>query len=840
MPRVPLACASSLLHPSRRRARGHIVQSASAALNVVLFATLGGLALASGYFQDLPDHRWLGGYDAPQTTRVYAADGTLVAEYARENRIWVRLDAIPDRVIAAFLAAEDKNFFGHPGIDPLAILRAAAVDLRRLGTGRRPIGASTITQQVARHFMLSNEVSLARKLREALLAWRLEATLGKRGVLELYLNEIYLGRGAYGVAAAARTYFGKALDELGVAEAAFLAALPKAPAHYDPRRHPRAAKARRDWVIGEMADAGFIGRDAAAATRAAALGLDPPAALPRPSQSAFAEAVRRDLARRLGSEMLYTGGLSVRTTLDPRLQAIAQRALRRGLEAYDRRHGWRGPLDRLPAAALATPKAWRKALAPRAAPTLPPSWTRAVVLGVADGAARIGLPDGRRGWIPLAEIAWARPHRPGQRLGPKVTRVGDVLREGDVVAVAPAAPAARHPGPPRVYALRQVPDVDGAVVVLEPHTGRVLALSGGYRFRRGVDEFNRATQARRQPGSAFKPFVYLAALEAGYTPASVFRDTPIALPLGRGRGLWRPRNYAGRYLGPRPLRVGLEQSRNVMTVRVARRVGMARVAAVAERFGITERMPRQLAQALGAGETTLIRLTAAYGMLANGGHRIAPRLIERVQDRRGATRLRRDDRRCPACAGVSWTGQAPPEPADARTRVADPVRAYQLVSMLQGVVARGTGRRLRSLGRPVAGKTGTTNDSKDAWFIGFTPGLVVGAYVGFDTPRTLGRRETGARVAAPIVEDVLSEALAGAPARPFPVPAGVRFARVRLADGRRAGPDDDDVVLEAFKAGHAPSVSTDRAPRRQAPSPAPTPPARRQQTARVPTLGPLY
>ncbi len=447
------------------------------------------------------------------------------------------------------------------------------------------------------------------------------------------------------------------------------------------------------------------------------------------------------------------------------------------------------------------------------------------MLDAGDAGARVGVEDGTVGCIPLTRLAWARPWREGRRLGPPVRRASDVLRVGDVVAVeAVVEDGDGRPYAVATYGLRQVPEVNGALVALDPHTGRVLALSGGYRFRRGRDEFNRAVQAWRQPGSAFKPFVYLAALEKGYTPATIFPDVPVALPLGRGRGLWQPRNYGGTYLGPRPMRVGLERSRNLMTINVARRVGMARIARVAERFGVVESLPRQLAMAIGAGETTLLRLTAAYAMFANGGRRVVPTLVDRVQDRHGRTIYRHDRRPCADCRAAAWRDQPVPAIPEARRRLTDPVSAYQVVSMLRGVVERGTGRRVRAVGRPVAGKTGTTNDSRDAWFVGFTPDLVVGVYVGFDQPQTLGPRETGARAAAPIFTEFMRAALDGRPARPFHIPPGVRLVRVRLSDGRPARPGDGGVIWEAFKPGTEPHEAASR-PQAEAEAPSPPPTA---------------
>lgn len=760
-------------------------------------AAAGGAWLFYRYGRALPDYKQLADYRPPMVTRVHAGDGRLLAEFSTQKRVFVPIEAIPRLVVEAFVSAEDKTFFDHPGFDLPGILGAAVRNLGRMARDERPVGASTITQQVAKNFLLTTEVSFERKAKEVILAFRIERAFSKQTILELYLNEIYLGFGSYGVAAAAINYFNKSLDELSLPEAAFLAGLPKAPNNYDPHRRPETARARRDYVVERMLDDGYLDEAEAAAAMAEPVRVRPPDPIRIARAGYFVEEVRRELLERRGADELYGGGLSVRTTVAPRLQAIADDVLRAGLLAYDRRHGWRGPLRRLD---LERP--WRPELAKIstqvAAAGAPEAWRRAVVLAVDPRGADIGLADGSLGRLPLAELSWARPSRGGARLGPEVERPGDVLAAGDVVLVE-AAPA-REPGesPPGArYALRQLPEIDGALAALDPHTGRVLALSGGFSYRRS--EFNRATQARRQPGSAFKPFVYLAALDRGVTPSTLVLDAPLVIDQGPGLGKWRPSNYSRKFFGLSPLRLGIEKSRNLMTVRLAQHVGIETVADYAERFGIVDRLPHVLSMALGAGETTLLRLTAAYAMLVNGGRRIVPALIDRIQDRQGRTVYRHDARACDECAGVAWEGQEPPILPDARARVADPRSAYQVVSMLQGVVERGTGRAVRTVGKPLAGKTGTTNDSRDAWFVGFSPDLAVGVFVGFDEPRTLGRYETGASVAAPIFRDFMARALADAPAIPFRVPRGIRLVRVDSRTGRVARSGGRHVILEAFK-----------------------------------------
>lgn len=781
----------------RVRALMGVVRLLSALPNVAMFGSVALLLVVAHYGTDLPDHKWLVSHQLPETTRLHAADGTLVAEYARQKRVVLSLDAIPARVVDAFLAAEDKNFFTHPGIDIPGVVRAAFWNLSHSGQGVRLRGASTITQQVARNFLLTNEPTLRRKIREAILALRLEQALGKKRILELYLNAIYLGRGSYGVAAASLTYFNKPLSELTVTEAAFLAALPKAPSQYVAAGDKAAVSIRRNWVIQRMLEDGRIAWAEAEAARAQALPTMPSTTGEiDPEAAYFTEEVRRQLIERYGADGVYQDGLSVRTTLDLRMQRLATKALRHGLLAYDRRHGWRGPLTRTDPAG----SNWMSELArvERPAGALP-GWRLAMVLSTDERGAAINLADGSQGHIPWAEQRWARPWREGQRTGPEPKSPSDVLSCGDVVLVEPI-------GPTGSYTLRQIPEIRGAMIAMDPHSGRILAMTGGWSF--ADSEFNRAVQAWRQPGSTFKPFVVLAALDRGLTPSTIILDAPIALPMGAGRGLWRPTNYSSRYAGPRTLRFALEHSRNVMIVRVARRIGVDAITDYAQRFGIVDNMPRELAMAIGSGETMLLRMTNAYAMLANGGYLIRPTLIDRIQDRSGHTIYRHDDRPCPACSGIVWRHQAPPELPDTRERIADPASVYQVISMLEGVIERGTGRRVRGLGRPIAGKTGTTNDSRDAWFIGFTPDLVVGVYAGFDEPRSLGPRETGSSVAAPIFAEFMKAALAGVPARPFRIPNGVRLARVRLSDGRPAQFGDTDVIWEAFRPKTQPNSPT--------------------------------
>jgi penicillin-binding protein 1A len=757
------------------------------------------------YGRDLPDYRQLADYEPPVMTRVHAGDGRLLAEYAIEKRVFVPISAMPRRVIQAVLAAEDKNFYSHPGVDFLGVARAVLTNVKNLGRSRRPVGASTITQQVAKNFLLTNEVSWTRKIKEAILSFRMERAFSKDRILELYLNEIYLGFGSYGVAAAALNYFNKSLDELTIAESAFLAALPKAPNNYNPIRKPKAARERRDWVIGRLLIAGSITAEEAETARRSDLILEQRAKTEYVVADYFAEEVRRELATRYGEESLYKGGLSVRTTVDPRLQAIADKVLRDGLIAYDRRHGWRGPILRLDdAIPLIQPAHWQAVLAKAEPPPGLAPWSMAVVLGTDLKQAHIGFANGSRGTIPLSELKWARAWMEGQKRGPKIRLPGDVLSRGEVIAVEPVIVDGKGKSYPEgSYGLRQIPEINGGIVAMDPHTGRVLAMTGGFSYAH--NQFNRVTQAKRQPGSAFKPIVYLAALDSGYTPATLVLDAPFVIDQGPGLPKWRPANYTRKFYGPSTMRLGIEKSRNLMTVRLAQTIGMDRVAEYAERLGVVDSLAETLAMSLGAGETTLMRLTTAYAMLVNGGKRVKPTLIDRIQDRHGVTVFRHDRRGCHNCRASFWTGQVPPVAPDIRKPVTSPASAYQVVSMLQGVVKRGTGKRVRAVGKPLAGKTGTTNRERDTWFIGFSPDLAVGVYAAFDTPTPLGRHETGSSVSAPVFRDFMAAALKNKPAIPFRIPPGIRLVRIDGTTGKLARAGDTNIILEGFKPGTVPT-----------------------------------
>lgn len=759
---------------------------------------IGGIAAFAfiiGYYsRDLPDYSQLKNYEPPIVTRIYAGDGRIMAEYAQERRIFIPIELIPERVKSAFISAEDQNFYTHTGVDFMAVARAIAINLRNTGEGRRLVGASTITQQVAKNFLLTNEVSYERKIKEAILAMRMEKAMTKDQLLELYLNEIYLGQRSYGVAAAALTYFDKSLDELDVAEAAYLAALPKAPNNYHPvRQHDRALE-RRNWVIDRMAEDGHIAQGQAELAKAKALVMTGREIEGTVNAPYFSEEVRRDLAKQFGEDSLYKGGLAVRTTVDPALQEKAVTALRNGLMAYDKRHGWRGPVATLDDFG----DDWKDKLSAIAQPAgILPQWDLALVRKVTESNATIGFKDGSEKSLPLAGVKWARKClQECYALGPEITSVSQVIQRGDVIMVE------KEEGDK--YGLRQIPAIEGAIIAMDPHTGRVLAMEGGWE--QGSSLFNRATQAKRQPGSAFKPFIYLAALDKGFTPATRVLDAPFVIEQAPG-DFWRPTNYSGEFYGPTPIRVGVEKSRNLMTVRLADHIGMDTVVDYATRFGIADEMKPFLSYALGAGETTLLRLTTAYAMLVNGGKRITPTFVDRIQDRRGKTILRHDDRPCPNCGElIRWDGQEAPQVPDDRAQISDPRTTYQIVSILEGVVQRGTASSLASLGRPLAGKTGTTNKSKDTWFMGFSPDLAVGVFVGFDEPKSMGKRETGSSAALPIFKEFMEQALKDTPPTPFRIPPGVKLVRINASTGRTAQPGDTNIIWESFVTGTEPNV----------------------------------
>ncbi|MBC7582273.1 penicillin-binding protein 1A [Tardiphaga sp. vice352] len=781
------------------------------AAGTVLF--LVGVAAAAGmiwhYSKDLPDYSQLQDYEPPVMTRVHAADGALLGEYSKERRLYLPIQAVPKLVINAFLAAEDKNFYEHGGIDYTGMARAMVLYAQNFGSNKRPQGASTITQQVAKNFLLTNEVSFTRKIREALLAMRLERAYSKDKILELYLNEIYLGLGAYGIAAASLVYFDKSVNELTVSEAAYLAALPKAPSSLHPVKNRDRALERRNYVIDRLLENGWIKQADAEKARKDVLSVTSRTnAAHIFAGEYFAEEVRRDIFERYGEKKLYEGGLSVRTTLDPKLQVMARKTMVNGLVNFDEAHGWRGAANKLDISGD-----WGVKLAEVKALNDIAPWKLAVVLDVSDQSARIGFQPGRElggavlkdrqtGILTLDGVRWAKPTT-GPIKGRTPTSVTQVLQPGDIIYVDPllAKDGSMVEGQ---FRLRQYPEVSGAMVAMDPLTGRVLAMVGGFSFDQS--QFNRATQAYRQPGSSFKPLVYSAAMDNGYTPSTVVVDAPLEIDQGQGAGVWRPENYStGKYYGPTTLRNALMRSLNTVTVRLAQDVGMPLIGEYAKRFGVYDELPNYLSYALGAGETTVMRMVTAYSMFANGGKRVKSTLIDRIQDRYGHTIFKHDQRECRGCeAPEGWKNQAEPQLVDRREQVLDAMTAYQITSMMEGVVQGGTATIMRDVGKPIAGKTGTTNDAKDAWFIGFSPDVVIGLYIGYDKPRSLGAKATGGGLAAPIARDFMKLALADKPAVPFRVPAGIKLIRVDAKSGMRAGPESGRTILEAFKPGTAP------------------------------------
>ena len=737
------------------------------------------------YEQDLPDYSQLKNYEPPVMTRVHAADGSLLAEYARERRLYLPSSEIPDLVKHAFIAAEDKNFYSHHGFDPEGIVRAAIVYFQ----GSRNIqGASTITQQVAKNFLLNSDRTFDRKIREILLSLKIESAYSKDKILELYLNEIYLGLSNYGVAAAALNYFNKSVGELTIAEVAYLAALPKEPSALNPFRDHDRAVDRRNYVISRMEEDGYVTHEQAKEARSEPLGVNPRILTPNSIAAGFfAEEVRRELLERYGENKLYEGGLSVHTTLDPKLQLMARKALADGLVRFDEAHGWHGVVK-----SIDLGQDWGAPLADIPAYSDIKPWVLAVALDVSGPVMRIGLQPGRDKSGAVVQDRNTGVVTPeGYRWTGRSPK--SIAKPGDVVYVEPLS------GKPGEYRLRQIPDVSGACVAMDPFTGRVLAMVGGFSFDQS--EFNRATQAQRQPGSSFKPFVYAAALDNGYTPSSILLDAPVSIDQGNGQ-IWTPQNFEGKSGGPHTLRFGIEHSINQMTVRLARDIGMPLIVEYSKRFGIYDNLPPFLSMSIGAGETTVLRMVTGYSMFANGGKRIKATLIDRIQDRWGNSIYKHDERICEGCDAAAWHDQPEPKLIDKREQVIDPLSAYQITSIMEGVIQRGTGIAIKELGRTLAGKTGTTNDAKDLWFVGFSPNLAFGVFMGYDKPRSLGGSAQAALYTAPIFRDFMKMALKDTPDTPFRIPPGIKLVSVDVHTGMRAtGPG---TILEAFKPGTGP------------------------------------
>ncbi len=823
--RAPILPPPSKRPVRRRKRRSWILSFLGYAFGVGVLLFLGGSAVAGFYIwkasQDLPDYESLARYEPPVMTRIHAHDGSLMAEYARERRIFVPINTIPKHVIAAYLAAEDSRFYEHGGLDPTGIARAGVKAMQNYmrRSKDRNEGASTITQQVAKNFLLSNQRTLERKIKEAILAIRIEKTYSKERILELYLNHIFLGFNFHGIAAAGLGYFSKELKDITLEEAAYLAALPKGPALFHPFKEKEKARAveRRNWILDRMAYLGYVKQDQADAAKAKPLEVNMRQfGTQIYAADYFAEEVRRTLVSQFGEDGLYgraeftavgdgrvNGGLSVRTTLDPKLQRIARRALIEGLVAFDREKGWRGAVQKID---FAADPDWGAPLAAIDVPADVLPWRLGVVLQVDRAKAVVGLRPSRLAdksvvkeregvEVYYDEIKWAN-RKPGKAPG-----AADVLAPGDVIWVAPRDPTQTNT-PGAVWSLMQVPEIGGGLVAMDPHTGRVHAVVGGFSF--ASSQFDRALQAKRQPGSSFKPLVYAAALDNGYKPSSIVLDAPIEIDQGPGKDVWKPENYdKGKFLGPATLRTGIEKSRNQMTVRLAQDMGMPMIGEYARRFGVYDDMLPVLSMSLGAGETTVLRMATDYATLANGGKAVRATLIDRIQDRWGKTVWRHDERECTRCKLDKWQNQDEPELADDRKQILDPHTAYQMTSIMEGAVSRGTGTIIKKYvgDMPVAGKTGTTNDEKDAWFVGYTPDMVIGVFIGYDTPRAMGKGQTGGAIAAPIFGNFLKLALAEKRIAPgiFRQPPGLKTVRVNPRTGVRAAPDDREAIWEFYK-----------------------------------------
>ncbi|RCW88709.1 penicillin-binding protein 1A [Paracoccus lutimaris] len=756
------------------------------------------------YSRDLPSHTQLAQYSPKTISRIYSGEGRLIDEFAQERRIYVPIEEIPPLVKQAFISAEDKNFYHHHGFDPRGMMGALVQAVKSGGANVR--GASTITQQVMKNFLLSSDRSVERKIKELILATRLETTLSKDQILELYLNEIFLGQNSFGVAAAAQTYFNKPLTDLAPHEAAMLAAMPQAPGRYHPVRAKERVTERRDYVLREMWQNGFIDEatyksEVALPLRSVQNGDFPALQQQLPPRDYFTDEIRRQLSREFGEDEFFGGGLAIRATVEPRLQKVAARALQKALEQYDRGRGvWRGTRVTIPADKLGAEPDWRAALAEAEVPRDIESWHPAVVLSLSDSDARIGIEgvdedeDGH--WIPAKDVQWARKRLADGKLGRKASVASDLLEVGDVVLVRQMTNDSD--GSFIRWTLRQVPEVQGGFMAMDVNTGRVISMQGGFSYQSSV--FNRATQAQRQPGSSFKPFVYAAALDSGFSPATIIVDEPITL--NTPQGLWTPKNASGKFYGPTPMRTGIEQSRNLMTIRIAQGVGMDTVAKYAEKFGVYDHLGHFLANSLGAQETTLFKMVAAYAMFANGGERVEPTLVDRVQDRYGRTIYRHDQRECVNCDQATLPAGSSPSIRSNRERVMDAITAYQLTSMMEGVVKRGSGRGVE-LPVPVAGKTGTTNDAKDVWFIGFTSNIVAGCYLGYDQPRTLGQNAYGGTLCVPVFNEFMQEAVKEFGGTTFAVPPGGHFVNIDRFSGAILGPDakGPNVIAEYFRDG---------------------------------------
>ena len=750
-------------------------------VGIILFFVIFGIILY--FIFQLPDDSSLQNYKPNVMSRIHASNGDLVKEFSKEYRIFIPIKDIPNDLKNAFISAEDKNFYRHYGVDPVGIMRALAKNIINLFNEKRPEGASTITQQVAKNFLLSDELSINRKIKEGLLALKIEQTLPKERILELYLNQIYLGSGTYGIAAASNRYFKKSLSELDIHEMAFLAALPKAPSRYNPERNYDMAFERRNWVLERMFVNGYIDK-----YELNSLKKIPINTYLKENNRVFAndyylEEIRKKIILIFGEDYLYNGGLSVRSSLNTEIQIIADNALKKGLLQYDKRHGFRGPI------ANDVSNNWHLKYKKN---NPPHNFLIAKIIKFNEknnnAQVEVILKD-EKILAELVNFKWARTSLPGGYLGSKINKVSDVLQLNDIIYVSSDSQQS--------YSLEQIPKINGGIIIMDPYTGRVFALSGGFDFNKS--NFNRVIQAKRQPGSSFKPFVYMSALENGLQPNSLILDAPFVVDQGSDLGKWKPENYGKKFYGPSTLRKGIENSRNLMTIRIAQYLGMEKVAEIANRTGVMENMPNVLSMALGAGETSLIDLTAAYASFVNGGKKVEPSLIDRIQDRRGKNIFLENFAACTNCDEPYIEENPMPKLVNSSESIFDEAKSYQMVSILKGAVDRGTGRKTKIDGIEIAGKTGTTNNNTDAWFIGFTSDLIIGVYAGFDKPKSLGKRETGSSVAVPIFRDFVKNYYQDKPILPFTIPNGIELIKINYDTGEIASNfNSSESVYEAF------------------------------------------
>ena len=729
------------------------------------------LSILWSFSNNLPDYKFLKSYKPSVSSKVFSGNGDLVADFSQEKRIFVPYNSIPQNVINSFLSAEDKNFFSHPGVDAKGVLRAIINNISNIISSKRLEGASTITQQVAKNFLLTNEVSINRKIKEAILAFRIERALTKERILELYLNQIYLGSGAYGVAAASLEYFDKSIKELNYAESALLAALPKAPSRYNPYRDKDLAKFRRDLIVQNLYDNNFIDKNEYEQIIKEEIKLKKSEKIYLEDAQYYIEDVRKDIIEKLSYDKVYKEGLNINTPINLNLQRIATESLRDGLIDYDKRRGWRGALKNI----KYSENWFDKFKEYQLEKTL--GWEVAIVKKISKFSVTIETENKENGTIKYDDISWTKKE------------FKDLFEIGDVIYVKNIND--------NIFSLKQLPRVNGGIVVMDPYTGRVLALSGGFSFKKS--EFNRATQALRQPGSAFKPFIYALALENDYTPTSLILDAPLVLEQGEDLKMWKPENYGKKFYGPSTLRVGLEKSRNLMTVRIAQNLGIEKVVNFSKNLGIYDNPEKLLSISLGSAETTLMKLTTAYSSFVNGGKLVTPVIIDRIQDSEGKTIFSDEMRKCTNCEQISFSSNSYPKIKDNYKQVFSPQTAYQMTSILEGVVQRGTGKQLKDLNLNLAGKTGTTNENTDTWFIGFTSNLVVGVYVGEDDPKPLGKFETGARTALPIFKEFVSEAIKKSEARPFKAAEGTIMMVVDSDTGQKAKFSSKNTIVEVYK-----------------------------------------